>query len=53
MEDFFIKNIHSNGQVAQMGGYKDGIEEAEWKTFYDNGELENIGFYLNGNGEAW
>ena len=38
-----------NDVLVEEGCYKDGIEEAEWKSFYDNGELENIGFYVNGN----
>ena len=42
-EDFYIDGKHS-----EIGLYVNGIEEGEWKTFWDNGQLQSIRNYLQG-----
>ena len=42
-EDFFI-----NGKHSEIGFYVDGLKAGEWKTFWDNGQLQSIRNYLQG-----
>ena len=43
----FITN-YSNGKLEEIGNYKNGKAEGEWKFYHNNGKLEWIGNYKNG-----
>ena len=43
----FITN-YSNGKLEEIGNYKNGEREGEWKGYHENGKLEGIGNYKNG-----
>ncbi len=38
-----------NGQLKQVGHYKDGKKEGEFLRYHDNGQLETVGIYKDGN----
>ena len=38
--DFF-----NNGNIKEVGFYKDAGKDSLWRTFYEDGQLESIGFY--------
>lgn len=40
-----FKIYDANGRVIQIGNYKDGIFDGEFKTFYSNGQLKAIEHY--------
>ena len=42
---------HENGKLEQIGNYKNGKLEGEWKFYHNNGKLEQIGNYKNGKHE--
>ncbi len=42
------KYYYKNGQLGEIGEYKNGIEIGIWKSYYENGQLEEIGKYENG-----
>lgn len=42
------KLYHVNGQLYQIGEYKEGKPIGEWKIYFDNGQLYQIGKYESG-----
>ena len=33
------KKYYDNGQLEEVGNYKDGKEDGEWKYYYENGDF--------------
>ncbi|PHR68815.1 MAG: hypothetical protein COA67_12220 [Lutibacter sp.] len=42
------KSYYENGQISQIGNYKNNKESGVWKEYHKNGQLELIGSYDNG-----
>ena len=41
------KTYHLNGEIEELGNYKNGKMEGEWEFYYDNKQLEVKGLYEN------
>ena len=37
-----MKWYHENGKLEQIGNYKNGKQEGEWKLYHENGKLEEL-----------
>ena len=38
-QEGLYKSFHKNGQLEQIGNYKESKKEGLWKIFKDNGQL--------------
>ena len=43
---------HENGNLEEIGNFKNGELEGEWKVYRKNGKLEKIENYKNGEREG-
>jgi len=40
--------FYTNKHLTEIGFFKDGNKDGEWKYYYENGQLESKGHYKNG-----